>query len=65
MSFDPDVLHIHCPACHGALRVQCEPEGPSALPAIWTCPYCGVEHQTELGARVIWVAKGHEPESTA
>lgn len=61
MPFDPSVLQIYCPACHGALAVQCEPEDPSALPAVWTCPWCEADHQLDVGARVLWVAKGHEP----
>lgn len=53
--FDPTALRIHCPTCHGALTVQCEPEGPVGPAVGLDVPLVRTEHQGDLGARVIWV----------
>lgn len=60
MAFDPDVLHIYCRTCHGALSVQCGPQGAHAGPATCRCPYCREQQTSEFGAPVLWIVKGHD-----
>jgi hypothetical protein len=60
MAFDPDVLRIRCPKCGGLVTVQCGPQDASVGPQPIACPFCQHVETRDVGARVLWVAGGHD-----